>query len=129
MTCQITPDCQRPCEGSTNGCATCNFNLRKAERVANQPVKKVYRIPKVSKKRKEKLKEYKPLRDSYLKEHPVCEIKLMGCKAVSVEIHHCSTSDKDFLNVQTWKAVCRPCHDKLEFFESAIARKEKGWLI
>lgn len=126
--CQV-PECDAPIEGTTDFCATHNFERRKAERLANQPKKPIYRIPKTSSKRKEKLKEYTPLKKQYLLDHPECEIKLIGCQAKSIEIHHCSISDKDFLNVNTWKAVCRFCHNKIEFFESAISRREKGLLI
>lgn len=122
-------DCKNYVEGNTDYCATHNHQLRKDIRIANKPKKPIYRIPKTSEKRKEKLKEYTPLRKQYLLDHPECEIKLIGCQANSIEIHHCSTSDKDFLNVKTWKAVCRFCHNKIEFFESAAERRLKGFLI
>ncbi len=102
---------------------------RKAERLKNQPEKKRKAIPKFSAKRKKENEEYKPLREKYLSYHPECEVKLIGCEGKSVEIHHCSTSHKDFLNTKTWKAVDRHCHDKIEFFESALSRKEKGLLL
>lgn len=86
-------------------------------------------IPKASDKRKEKLKEYKPLRLSYLLAHPKCEIRLIGCEGKAVEIHHCSMSDKDFLNTSSWKAACRHCHDQTERVLSAAVRRERGLLI
>jgi hypothetical protein len=97
------------------------------ERLAKRKPQKP--IPKTSDKRKEKLKEYTPLRKQYLLDHPNCEIKLIGCEGKAVEIHHCSMSDKDFLNTSTWKGGCRHCHDLVERALSAIDRREKGLLI
>jgi len=110
-------------------CASCCQDLRRAERRAARPEKKKKAIPKTSAKRKEKLKEYTPLRKQYLAEHPECEIRLIGCKGKAVEIHHCSTSDKHFLNTFTWKSSCRKCHDTTERVLSAEIRKDKGLLI
>lgn len=86
-------------------------------------------IKKVSVKRKEKLKEYTPLRKQYLLDHPECEIKLIGCTVKATQIHHCSTSDLDFLNTKTWKACDDWCHNQVERVLSAKERREKGLLV
>ena len=109
--------------------ATCNFQRRKAERNALKK-KKVYTIPKVTAKRKEENKAYTPLRKKYLEDHPECQVKLLGiCTLKALEIHHVSTSHKDFLNIKTWKSSCKECHRHLETVLSAEVRKEKGLLL
>lgn len=73
-------------------------------------------IKKVSDKHKETLKEYKPLREEFLKLHPECQLKLQGCTLIATDIHHIfSGKDKQkyFLDIKTWKALCRNCHSKL----------------
>lgn len=109
--------------------ATCNFQRRKAERNSLKEKKK-YVIPKVTAKRKEENKAYTPLRKKYLEDHPDCQVKLLGiCTGKAKEIHHLSTSHKDFLNTKTWKSSCCECHRHLETVLSAEVRKEKGLLI
>jgi hypothetical protein len=102
---------------------------RKAERNALKPKKVNKPISKTSAKRKEKLKEYTPLRKQYLAAHPECEIKLIGCEGKSLEIHHCSTSDNDFLNTNTWKGSCRHCHNITERVLSSKERRKAGLLL
>jgi len=94
-----------------------------------QPKKEKKPIPKTSAKRKEKLKAYTPLRKQYLLDHPNCEIKLIGCTGKATQIHHCSTSDLDFLNTKTWKAADDWCHGQVERVLSADVRRAKGLLI
>lgn len=94
-----------------------------------KPKKAVKPLNKTSAKRKGKLKEYTPLRKQYLLDHPECEIKLIGCTGKATQIHHCSTSDLDFLNTKTWKSADDYCHDQVERVLSASVRREKGLLI
>ena len=109
--------------------ATCNFQRRKAERNALKK-KKVYTIPKVTAKRREENKAYTPLRKKYLEDHPDCQVKLLGiCTGKALEIHHVSTSHKDFLNIKTWKSSCKECHRFLETVLSAQDRRNLGLLI
>lgn len=127
MTCTCLTDLSRT---ERNGhTATCNFQRRKAERNALKEKKK-YVIPKVTAKRREENKAYTPLRKKYLEDHPDCQVKLLGiCTLKALEIHHVSTSHKDFLNIKTWKSSCKECHRHLETVLSAEVRKEKGLLI
>jgi hypothetical protein len=127
MTCS-TPLCENYCEGATNHCATHNALARKEHRNSLKEKKK-YVIPKVTAKRKEENKAYTPLRKKYLEDHPDCEIKLIGCTGKATQIHHCSTSHKDFLNIKTWKSSCKECHRFLETVLSAQARRNLGLLI
>lgn len=129
MNCK-TPDCPNPIENRDKGlCSSCGHALRKAERNALK-TKKVYTIPKVTAKRKEENKAYTPLRKKYLEDHPECQVKLLGiCTGKALEIHHVSTSHKDFLNIKTWKSSCKECHRFLETVLSAQARRNLGLLI
>lgn len=70
-------------------------------------------IKKISEKHKETLKEYKPLREDFLKQNPYCQLRLQGCLHIASDIHHTfSGKDKQkyFLDIKTWKSLCRNCH-------------------
>ena len=128
MTCS-TPDCTNYTEGNTNFCASCNHAARKEHRNSLKEKKK-YVIPKATAKRREENKAYTPLRKKYLEDHPDCQVKLLGiCTGKALEIHHVSTSHKDFLNIKTWKSSCKECHRFLETVLSAQARRNLGLLI
>lgn len=73
--------------------------------------KKVYRIPKVSAKRKLENEEYFAKREIFLLEHPKCECGRPGCNRMATEVHHSAGRvGKNFLDVSTWKAMSRLCH-------------------
>ena len=111
-------------------CASHLHAMRKAEKdEIRNAGKKRKAIAKVSEKKQEKLKPYAVLRRNYLKENPVCELHLQGCTGNSEEIHHISKDESNFLNIKTWKATCRPCHDRCERILSAVKRRELGLLI
>jgi hypothetical protein len=126
QTCEVE-GCENQVEGRTLLCATHNHEQRKAERQKFKPIQKP--IPKTSAKRKGKLKEYTPLRKQYLLDHPECQIKLIGCTGKATQIHHCSTSDLDFLNIKTWKSADDFCHNQVERVLSAAVRRERGFLV
>lgn len=144
------PECSAYTEGQTQFCASHNAYIRKeAKRIEKETLKKVkwasnfaqdkskpksggtHRgVAKVSSKRKETLKSYTPLRKQFLEENPVCQAKILSvCEGPSESIHHCSTSELDFLEVSTWKAVCLPCHRYIETMMSAEERRKKGLLV
>jgi len=79
----------------------------------------------VSEKRKIENDEYKILREQFLKEHPYCECGRDGCRKRSVEVHHSAGRvGKNFLDVSTWKAMSRVCHQWAEL--NPIEAKEIG---
>ena len=83
------------------------------------------KIKPISEKRKQDNKEYKKLREKYLKENPKCEIT--GLKAT--EIHHKYSGkdrDKYYLDTSTWMAVSRKAHNYIH--KSPKEAREKGWL-
>jgi hypothetical protein len=68
-------------------------------------------IKKASKKRAKELREYKPVRRSFLKAHPTCEVKLPGCQGKATEIHHqAGREGKKLLDVTDFLSCCRSCH-------------------
>jgi len=71
-------------------------------------------IPKVAKKRLAELKIYKVLRAEFLKDRPLCEAKLEGCRKKATDIHHKRGRENGLLNeVQWWLPVCRNCHSEI----------------
>ncbi len=102
---------------------------RKRDRLSKVEKPKRKAIKKVSDKRKKENDEYKPLREKYLLDHPECELKMLNCTIVATQIHHCSMSHLDFLNIHTWKGGCDSCHKIVERVLSAKERRDKGLLI
>ena len=90
-------------------CINC-YRFLHAKPLTKTPIKPV------SEKQKNMLVVYRMLRRKYLKEHPQCEVNLLGCTIQSTEIHHTAkkyTTDL-WLNIKLFKAVCRTCHNRIE---------------
>jgi hypothetical protein len=68
---------------------------------------------------------YSRKRRQFLTAHPVCE-RCHTKKATDVH-HKAGRLNGNYLNVATWCALCRTCHDWIHTHPS-LAR-EKGWLI
>ena len=52
-------------------------------------------------------------RKQFLEIHKMCEAHLQGCTQQSTDIHHTfwgSDRSKYYLDISTWKSVCRTCH-------------------
>lgn len=63
---------------------------------------------------RETMDEYSKRRAAFLIVHSKCEAKLVGCTGGATDVHHCfsgSNREKYLLNMTTWKAVCRSCHN------------------
>lgn len=73
-------------------------------------------INKVSKKYKQTLKEYKPIRKKFLEERPFCEMNLEGCTKTSVCIHHKKGKHSKalYLDPKYFMASCINCNRKVE---------------
>lgn len=120
--------CSSPKEGNTSFCATHNQEMRKAER--NSAKVKIQKpVNKVSEQRADEIKLYPKKKKAFLEFKSACEVKLNGCTVSATDIHHCSTSANDFLNEDTWTAVCRSCHMKIETEIPAEIRRQMGLLI
>ena len=72
------------------------------------------RIRPMSKKRAAENAIYLKRRTAFLKARPYCE----ACRNLNIdisekssEVHHVFGRGKYFLDVMTWLAVCRPCHN------------------
>lgn len=121
-TCQITEGCENMVEGRTEGCASCNHALRKAERQAMK-VRVAKPVAKVSDKRAEQLKEYYKLRREYLELYPACEVE--ECNLKAVEIHHQRGKEGErLLDTNFFMSVCRKHHE--EITEHSKEAVEKG---
>jgi hypothetical protein len=73
--------------------------------------------------------EYKLLRIYFLIEYPVCQASIKGqCNNKSTQVHHTSISALNYLNTETWLAVCADCHTIIETKLSAEYRRATGLL-
>ena len=95
-------------------------NQKKKSRL--KPISKG-RIKKCSAKQAERLKEYRKVRDEYLREHPTCEI----CGKTPVELHHKKPRAYYLTDVSVFMSVCRSCHIRIESHD-AWAR-ENGYKL
>ena len=88
--------------GKDKYCKECWYNVEKPKS-----------IPPVSKKRRVEMDAYSKLREAFLVVKPFREAKLSNCTGKATDIHHLYSGkdrDKYYLQIHTWKAVCRNCH-------------------
>ena len=79
---------------------------------AKQPLKRVGKPKPISSKKMILNAEYKILRDEYMADHPVCEVK--GCMHPSEDNHHkAGKTGKLFTDKRYFLAVCRYCHGEI----------------
>lgn len=105
------PDCINESSAFDGLCNYCHrfWDGKKA------PEKKVYKIAKESKKRKDENKEYSKERKEYLKVNNKCMAGLDGCKKVATQIHHRKGRvGKLLTDTKYWLPVCEDCHRKIE---------------
>lgn len=120
-------DCGNTVIEAFGRCASCNAIRRKEERMASkEKVKK--KVPQMSNKRAGEVRKYGPMRKEFLRKNRACQAHLEHCWHRSSQIHHTTTSALDFLNTETWMAVCGHCHTMIETVMSAAERREKGFL-
>ena len=90
--------------GGKKYCKPCTYKL-----FPSSPIKKV------SDKKKQEDVEYSKKRKLFLEAHPSCQAKLPGiCTGQATDIHHLYSGknrSKYYLQVDTYKAVCRNCHN------------------
>lgn len=110
-----------------NRCGSCNTARRKAERDSKK-VKVIHPVKKVSEKKAKAITEYSKLKKQFLETNMACQIRLPGCFLSSFDVHHCSKSELNYLNTNTWMAVCRNCHRKIETEMPAEERRERNLL-
>lgn len=95
-------------------CAQCYFASNKKE------------INKVSEKQKVRNKEYSVKRMKHLVENPMCQIALPGCTKFATDIHHVEGRGINTTNEETFKSLCRNCHQKVHFQLTREERNELG---
>lgn len=88
------------------------------------------RIPARSPKRAKEEREYSAERIKFLNMHTMCEANMPGiCTGTATDVHHTyagSNRQQYFLQVDTWKALCRMCHTWVH--NNPKAAKELGLL-
>ena len=86
-------------------------------------------IPLVSSKKKKLDEEYLKLRERFLTERNMCEVKVPGCMMHATDVHHTySGADRSvyYLIQSTWLPVCRACHNWVH--EHPEQSRELGYL-
>lgn len=79
---------------------------------------------KISLKQQARLKEYKVLRDEFLQHNTKC----VRCNGSATEVHHAKGRiGSNLLDIETFRAVCRPCHQYIE--THPIEAKENNWSL
>jgi hypothetical protein len=78
-------------------------------------IEKPKSISPVSEKRRVEMDEYSKKRLAFLSLHQRCQAYLVGCTGTSTDVHHKAGRVGDnYLNMNTWLAVCRDCHTYIE---------------
>lgn len=111
-----------------------NYDCRKAlmkkktSKKKVSPAKKKYNyIKPVADKRLGELAIYRPLRDAYIEEHPICEVK--SCDNPTTNLHHKNGRlGKMVYNVKYFMACCHVCHPA-RIHENPEWAREEGYLI
>ena len=97
------------------------------ERADKKPQKARKQIKQFSKKKLNQLAEYRPKRDKYLKEHPICEVK--GCGRSTTNLHHkAGREGKLLIMVEYFMACCDICHPK-KIHENPEWARENGYIL
>ena len=104
-------NCDNPKEGTSNFCASCNREARKAARLALMEPKKRKPIKKVSKNQKQLLDIMHKLKAVWIVGKK-CGVR--GCQLPAVDPHHMKGRGKYLLDTSTWLPVCREHHTYIE---------------
>jgi len=89
--------------GKEKYCKECWYSMEKPKSISP-----------VSKKRQVEMDEYSKKRKLFLIANPNCQAKLVGCSGEATDVHHLYSGkdrEKYYLQISTWKAVCRSCHN------------------
>ncbi len=90
--------------GKEKYCKQCWYDIEKPKSISP-----------VSAKRRVEMDEYSKRRLAFLALHQACQAKLVGCTGPSTDVHHKAGRVGDnYLNMNTWLAVCRDCHTYIE---------------
>ena len=87
-----------------------------------------YKIPRFSKSKLRDLVIYRPIRDKFLKENPICQVR--GCNNDTTNNHHRKGRIGDLLyNVKWFMACCSTCHPQKIHFTQVKWAKEMGYIL
>ena len=107
----MIPRKKKICKGCGNekyifGKGLCSFCYNKTQK----------KIKQISESYKQTLKEYKPIRESFLNKHAYCELKLNGCTHFATCVHHKKGkhSKQLYLDENYWMASCINCNRVVE---------------
>lgn len=103
-----------------------NDSKGKSNTLSSKP-KKTYKIKPFADSMLKKLAIYRPLRDKYLEDHTLCEIKSSVCTGLATELHHKKPRAYFLCDVTIFCASCRPCNDFVERHHEWA--REKGFKI
>ena len=114
--CPLHPNMKRWANGVCIKCHRKKYGLP-AKEFATEPI---------TEKEKNELAVHRMKHNRYLRQHPFCEIKLMGCSLQSYEINHKAAENKDntWSNEEYFIAGCKSCTDKIKN-SPALARNLK----
>jgi hypothetical protein len=90
-------------------------------------IEKPARPAKVAEKRdKINKKEYYPEAKKFVKEHPECELKMMGCTGKTQCVHHTKgkSSIALLLDKRFWKGACFWCNNAVEVKDGEARSKD-----
>jgi hypothetical protein len=96
--------------GKEKYCKDCWYSIERPKALA----KPTSKPNPVSKKMSKTMSEYERKRVAFFALHPFCQARLAGCTIGATDIHHLYSGkdrSKYYLVMNTWKAVCRNCHD------------------
>lgn len=73
-------------------------------------------ISRLSTRRRADMDEYSKKRMLFLIVNPVCQARLVGCTGEATDVHHAAGRiGENYLNMSQWKALCRNCHQWVEY--------------
>lgn len=112
-----------------NGLAYCKFcwSSHKNKSISKPTTRS--KIRPVSSKRQKQDAEYMKLRERFLTENNLCQIKFPGCTHFATDVHHKYAGANRavyYLIQSTWAATCRSCHDRVH--NSPQEARDLGWL-
>jgi len=118
---------EEECENPVFGGEKCKFHQWKRADKKKPSGKKTYQqFRPISINREKDYKIYRPKRDAYMKEHPVCEVE--GCCKPSNDLHHKNGRNGARLYDETYfMAICRDHHIQID--NDTIWARENGYLI
>ena len=107
-------------------CKSCWLQIKPCkQRSPVEPIVSKPKIKSVSEGRLLALKEYRVVRDKYLKENSVCEFE--GCNSTDVELHHKKPRAYHLCDVSVFMSVCRRHHTWIHDHDAES--REMGLLI